>query len=419
VAILDKWRTYMKNHHAEEIHKVFVKLGVITPPQLRTLNEGERSATWLELFFDLVFVGAVAMLSTRLAHLESLKEIGSYVGYFTLIWWLWASHTFYANRFDTDDFIYRFLATIQMIAITFIAVSLSYNHKGESTHFFALGYTVSRFVIVLLYIRAYRYIEEIRRLTLGYAIGFGIGAIFWYGSIWVSEPLRFIFWGIALGIDLLTPYLLRRLQAKVPLDISHFPERFGLFTILVLGETVIAVVMGLSHVDWQINTTVVGVAGIILAVTLWWLHFDNVDGFVVRRRGKKKDWRPTAWIYGHLPLSIGLAMTGVGVELAISETDHHGEYSFTYQWVLIIGLIIAFASMALIETASKRKYRDTLRKKVVTNRLVAIPLLLGLGCLNFTSPIALMSVVVSICFIEVGVDIMLLHRYNTIHFSSN
>ena len=86
----------------------------ITPPRLQTVEEGRhRTATWLELFYDLAFVVVVAVLGSRLQADVSWPGLTSFIGYFALLWWLWASHTFYADRYDTDDLVYRLLATAQ------------------------------------------------------------------------------------------------------------------------------------------------------------------------------------------------------------------------------------------------------------------------------------------------------------------
>jgi len=234
-----------------------MKFAAVAPPRLRTLEESERTATWLELFYDLAFVAAVAMMGTRLVHDVSWSSIASYLGYFALVWWLWASHTFYADRYDTDDLIYRFLAGAQMVGVALIAVSVSLGEAG-STMAFALGYTAVRLILLVLYARAYRHVVKTRELVRGYLIGFGSASALWLVSIVVPEPYRFWLWGIAFAVDLATPYVLRRAQAAAPLDVSHLPERFGLFTILVLGESIVAVTVGLSHVSWQWSTTLVG-----------------------------------------------------------------------------------------------------------------------------------------------------------------
>lgn len=364
-----------------------MKLAAIRPPRLQTETEDERNATWLELFYDLVFVATVAILGTRLAADTSASGWFSYAAYFLLVWWLWASHTFYADRYDTDDLVYRFLAGTQMVAIAILAASVS-TGSAASTAVFAAAYAAARILLLLLYARAYRFVPATRQLVRGYLIGFGIGASLWVLSIFVPEPARFWLWGIALTIDLATPFVMRKAQAASPLDVSHLPERFGLFTILVLGETIVAVTVGLGHVEWQWSTTIAGVAGLSIATGLWWIHFDNVDGRVVRRKGGGKAWQPTVWIYSHLPLAIGLAMVGVGVEHAIVASDHGHHYTSAERWLLVGGVVLALAAMVGIETASKRDIRDDLRTTLILSRVVVIVVALLVGLVGgFEAPV--------------------------------
>jgi hypothetical protein len=233
----------------------------VAPPRLRTAaEEGERSATWLELFYDLVFVVAVAILVGRLLEDITGPGVASFFGYFALLWWLWASHTYYADRYDTDDLVYRLLAAGQMVAIVVVAASLSGDAAG-STRAFAFGYAASRVLLVVMYVRAYRHVSETRALVKGYLIGFGIATAVWAASALVPDEMRVVLWAVALSIDLATPWVMRSEQARVPLDVSHLPERFGLFTILVLGESMAAVVAGLSHISWAFVPTLT--AGLI------------------------------------------------------------------------------------------------------------------------------------------------------------
>jgi low temperature requirement protein LtrA len=370
------------------------------------VSEGERSATWLELFYDLVFVATVAMLGTRLVADTSVTGWFSYAAYFLLVWWLWASHTFYADRYDTDDLVYRFLAGGQMVAIAILAASVSTGPSG-STVAFAAAYAAARVLLLLLYARAYRYVPATRRLVRGYLTGFGIGAILWIASIFVPEPLRFWLWGLALTIDLGTPFIMRRAQAAAPLDVSHLPERFGLFVILVLGETIVAVTVGLGHVEWQWSTTIAGVAGLAIATGLWWIHFDNVDGRVVRRRGGGTAWQPTVWIYSHLPLVVGLAMVGVGVEHAIVASDQNHHYTAPERWLLVGGLVLALLAMVGIEVASKREIRDDLRKSAILSRLAVIALALLVGLVGGLEAPATVVVLAALCGALVLTDLVI------------
>jgi len=381
-----------------------VKFAAIAPPRLRTAEESERTATWLELFYDLVFVAAVAMMGTRLVSDVSWAGVASYLAYFALVWWLWASHTFYADRYDTDDLIYRLLAGAQMVAVAVIAVSLSLGEAG-STQVFALGYTATRFTLLLLYARAYRHVPGTRALVRGYLIGFGTASAIWLVSIATPEPARFWLWGVAFAVDLATPYAVRKIQAASPLDRSHLPERFGLFTILVLGESIVAVTVGLSHVAWQTPTTIVGILGLGAATCLWWINFEHLDGSVIRRRGEGKNWRPTVWIYSHLPLAAALAMFGVSVELAIIGADHGHEYSSNDRWLLVASVALAYAAMAGIQIASVRPGQEHLRASAIRARLAGIPLMLIIGLIPGLGAVWTMALVTAVCTAEVLVDL--------------
>ena len=382
-----------------------MKFAAVAPPRLRTLEESERTATWLELFYDLAFVAAVAMMGTRLVHDVSWSSIASYLAYFALVWWLWASHTFYADRYDTDDLIYRFLAGAQMVGVALIAVSVSLGEAG-STMVFALGYTAVRLILLVLYARAYRHVVETRALVRGYLIGFGVASALWLVSIVVPEPYRFFLWFIAFAVDLATPYVLRRAQAAAPLDVSHLPERFGLFTILVLGESIVAVTVGLSHVSWQLSTTLVGILGLGTATCLWWINFDHLEGSVVRRRGDRRNWRPTVWIYSHLPLAIGLAMLGVSVEIAIVAADHGHDYHAAERWLLVGSVALALSAMAAIQVATVRGERQRLRRSVIINRLIGIPALLLIGLIPGIGAVWTMALVTAVCSGEIVADLV-------------
>ena len=198
-----------------------------------------------------------------------------------------------------------------------------------------------------MYARARRHVAETRTLVTGYLVGFGIGAGIWAISIFVPEPARFYLWGLALAVDLATPYVMRREQARAPLDVSHLPERFGLFTILVLGESVAATVIGLSKLEWAPVSTFTALLAVVIATAIWWLYFDNVDGLVVRRDASTpRTWRPTVWIYSHLGLAAGIGVVAIGLEHAIIEAGH-GEFPPFEKWLLIFGVVLTCVGLGL------------------------------------------------------------------------
>ena len=349
-------------------------------------DRGHRSATWLELFYDLAFVVAIAVLGGRLLADTTWTGLWSFFGYFALLWWLWASNTFYADRYDTDDLVYRLWSAAQMVAVLVIAASLA-EGPSASTTVFAAGYASARLVLLALYYRVYRHVIETRGLVRGYLIGFGMAAVVWTASVFVPDPARFVVWGVALAIDLATPWVVRRQQATVPLDQSHLPERFGLFVILVLGESLAAVVSGLSHIGWSTSSLIAVVLGVLLATLLWWLYFDNAEGSVVRRRSVEgRTWRPTVWIYTHLPLAAALAIVGVALDQAILNAREEPMLA-SQRWLLVGGVALALVSMAVIQISSIGQSPPAVNRAIAINRLAGIPFLALIGFLHPSRPI--------------------------------
>ena len=372
-----------------------MKMRSLQPPRLRTKEiEDHRSATWLELFYDLAFVATVASLGSRLSGVHDPGGVWVYLGYLGLVWWLWASHTFYADRYDTDDLVYRILATVQLVAVAIIATAV-YGDSASTTAF-AAGYTLARMALVAMYWRARVHVPETRVLVTGYLIGHGIAATVWFASIFVPEPTRFVLWAIAFVIDIATPYLMRREQAKVPLDISHLPERFGLFTILILGESIVATVIGLRHVHWDTTGVYTAVMALVVATSMWWLYFDNVEGMVVRRDpNTKRTWRPTVWIYSHFGIAAGLGITAIGLEHAIAEAGH-GAFPGFERWLLVTGGCIAVTSFALTHLASGSQETYHLHNIVAFTRFIAAAAILGLGLFTSMSSQALVTAIAAI-----------------------
>ena len=381
----------------------------LRPPTLRTSEaEHERTATWLELFYDLVFVVAVANLGQRLLHdLDGAGVLG-FIGLFIPLWWSWASFTFYADRYDTDDLGQRVLAVFQMIAVALMAASIGAEH--ESTAGFAASYAAARIVLIIMYLRARRHVPETRELVTGYLRGFSIGAAIWLVSALVPAPWRYLLWVVGLAVEFGTPFYYRKIQARVPLDASHLPERFGLFTILVLGESIAAAVAGLSHEGWAAAPTAAALVGVVIASGLWWLYFDNHDGTVVRRSPEQeKAWKPTAWIYAHLPLAISLVAAGIGVEFIVA----HAQESLPAvdRWLVFGGTAGALLALALmhVSTVSPNKWRrDRVRAGV---RIGSAALLLLLGALLANaSALAIAVVVAFVLAAQVVIDVALTER---------
>src|SRR5262245_14191252 len=174
---------------------------LIAPVRARWTNHSGRKVTWLELFFDLIFVAAVGQVAEPLRHDFSLTEIGRLIPLFALIWWAWTGHTWFSTRFDPDDGVHRGLTFFQIFAVAVMAANARDALDSRSSAGFAAAYAAVRLILVAQYVRA-RHVESARALTLRYIVGHGTAAGLWLASAVVPAPARFWIWALAFCIDL-------------------------------------------------------------------------------------------------------------------------------------------------------------------------------------------------------------------------
>ena len=289
------------------------------PSRLRSAHETGRKVTWLELFFDLVFVAAVAQVASPLHGDYSPAGLVRFTPLFALIWSAWTGHTVFSTRFDSDDVIQRTLTLVQMFAVAAMAANAKDALDTRSSAGFAAAYAFVRFLLVAQYFRA-RHVPGARPLTTRYLVGHGGAAVLWLMSSLVPAPARFWLWVLAFAIDLGTPWLAVRHSVKVPPDAAHLPERFGLFTLILLGESVVGVMRGMeSQEDWPPGAAVSAFLGMGIAFLIWWWYFDGARAASEQPvRTKREAIRFHVWSYAHFPLSLGIVVSGVGVERIVT-----------------------------------------------------------------------------------------------------
>jgi low temperature requirement protein LtrA len=375
----------------------------LQPPRLRVgeENEEERKATWLELFYDLVFVVAVSQLAHNFK--ENISPVGllGFVVLFIPIWWSWVGTTFYANRFDSDDIGHRLLMGLQMLTAAALAVNIHHG-LGESSSGFAIAYALGRFLLVIEYIRAGIHIQSARPLTTRYAIGFAIAAIVWILSAFIPAPWRFGFWALGIIVDFITPFTARKFHLGLLPHASHLPERFGLFTLIVLGEAIVAVVNGVSEQKWDVATVISAFFGLVTAFSLWWIYFDNLGGTPIETaRVQGKVTVVNIWLYTHLPFVIGIAAMGVGVEqVLIAQTGV--ALADNLRWLLCGAVALCYVALGIFHRYGvirycKIRFQYRLGASVI---LVAIAFL-GKGL----SPVAIIALVAMVSVIQVIQDL--------------
>jgi low temperature requirement protein LtrA len=284
------------------------------PPRLRTLaDEGERHASWLELFFDLVFVVAVTELSQYLAVDHSAGGFLRFAALFIPVYVAWQGYMAYATRFDTDDLGFRVAYFGAMLAIAAMAVLIGDVAHGVHSAAFAIAYVALRTIMLGLYARAWQAVPEARPLIRFYGVGYGIGAALWLGSLALDTPWRYAVWVVAQVLELSLPPLSTRLHRRIPTSPRHLPERWALFTLIVLGESVVAVAISTAGSNWHVESAAAAVLGFVVVAAVWWLYFDRQADVALRG----STMSVVVYSYAHIPLLIGLAAMSAGLRLLI------------------------------------------------------------------------------------------------------
>jgi len=347
---------------------------MIRPVRLWPSDSGhERRVTWLELFFDLIFVAAIAQIGAALAADYSVHGLVRFAFMFLLIWWAWLGHTNYATRFDADDGLHRLLTFVQIFAAAAMAANSKASFESRDSAGFGAAYAALRLVLVIQYLRARR-IPETRRMASLYSVGFGVAALLWCLAALLPAPERFWVWGAAMVVDLGTPWIGVKYIRQCPADPVHLPERFGLFTIILLGESVAAVMHGMENQEtWPPSAAISAIMGLALAFAYWWWYFDGARGAGDRHVKSKEDaFRFQLWSYVHLPLYLAIAVVGVGVEHVISLTPGeqlHREGT----WILVGAGCATMVALTVIGLTSKRRQPKSSILRLVLSLLILLP----------------------------------------------
>jgi low temperature requirement protein LtrA len=372
---------------------------LLEPPRLRTRGrdlDEMRRATWLELFFDLVFVAAVSQLANALFAEPTAARFFEFMGLFVPVWWAWMGFTFYANRFDTDDLAYRLLMLLAMFCVAALATTIPSVFRG-ATNGFALAYIAVRLVLVTLYARASKHVPEARALVRTFLTFFSVAILVWAASLAFDRPWAYVFWAVALAIELAAPIRAWRLLPDAPVDRRHLPERFGLLTLIVLGESVLAVVVGVSKISWDAGSAAAAAMGFLVAAALWWIYFDFLDEGALTARGI---FGGLTYTYMNYFVVVGLAALGTGVKLAILSAggDHH--YDDT-SWILSAGLALTMAGLGVIQLVAGTMVVDVdvvLRFLTAAFAVVLVPFHL--------SPLAVVSLFAAVLVAQVVYELV-------------
>ena len=365
-------------------------------PRLRTIEQmaGERHASWLELFFDLVFVFAVSQVARVLSDQTDVWGFVKYVVLFLPIWWAWVGYTFYADRFETDEAAYRLMVFAGMLAVMGLSLSLggSFSPTGDAP--FIVCYVLVRLVLAALYARAAYYVPLARPYVLQFVVGLAATSTLLLCSLLFEPPVRYAIWAVALVLEFAIPFVNIKATRLIPIDGSHLPERFGLFTIIVLGEAVVATATGAGSVNWNAATITTASMGFAMAACTWWINFDFVEDNAIRSNSLAKRF---VYLYGHFFIVASIVATGIGVEHAIHET---GEPHLHLSTLLLMagGIAVYLAVVTLIRLVTG--VCNLVYVRVITVALSAALIVVG----SFVPPVSLVAALLLVLVAGIWVE---------------
>jgi low temperature requirement protein LtrA len=294
----------------------------VLPMRPRDIDEKHRASTPLELLFDLSFVVAVSQAADQLnaalgaGHFHT--AIVSYLLVFFGIWWAWVNFTWFASAYDVDDVPYRLLTFVQIIGVLILAAGVESAFTAGNFTIMTIGYVVMRIAMVAQWLRAASGDPAARPAALRYAACVSIVQIGWVLRL-LLPPQAGLWAFLALAVcEMLVPAYAERAAegGGTPWHPGHIAERYGLFTLIVLGECIAAVTVALhsassSH-GFSVGLVAVIVGAVLIVFSVWWWYFENPaeEGLRMSRQ------LAFLWGYGHYVVLGSLGALGAGLQLA-------------------------------------------------------------------------------------------------------
>ncbi len=283
--------------------------------------ESHRVASPLELLFDLVFVVAVSQASVNLHHLISDAHAGqgvlAYLMVFFAVWWAWVNFTWFASAFDTDDWLYRTMTILQMGGVLVLAAGVHDAMVSFDYTIVTWGYVIMRLALVGQWVRAAVSDPASRATAVTFAVGVTAVQVLWVARLALDGPWLFWSFFVLVGLELLVP-VLGEARGRTSWHPHHMSERYGLFTLLLLGESLLASATAIfdalgegEHVE---DLFWLAASGLIITAGMWWIYFarEQADRLTTARSG-------FAFGYLHYAVFAAAGAVSAGVEVELDE----------------------------------------------------------------------------------------------------
>ncbi|KIQ62195.1 membrane protein [Kitasatospora griseola] len=286
----------------------------------RDRGESHRVSTPLELFFDLCFVVAIAQAGHELAHALAAGHLSvalpGYLMSFFAIWWAWMNFTWFASAYDVDDVPYRLTTLVQITGVLVLAAGVPRLFGDRNLDLVVVGYLLMRLAMVTQWLRAARSERgPARTAARRYALGITVVQAFWVVLLFVPDATRPVLFAVGVIAELAVP-VWAETHNRTPWHRHHIAERYGLFTIIVLGETVaaatVAIQTALDEHKAVAELLPIAGGGLLICFGAWWIYFaDDAHPYLNSAR------QALPWGYGHYVVFASAAAVGAGLVVAV------------------------------------------------------------------------------------------------------
>ncbi|MFE6968036.1 low temperature requirement protein A [Isoptericola sp. NPDC057653] len=293
----------------------------------RDPHEPGRTASTLELFFDLVFVVAVSVASVQLHHALTDGDVAgglaSYGIVFFGIWWAWMNFTWFATSFDTDDWLYRVLTIVQMSGVLVLAAGIEPVFVDGDLTVVVLAYVVMRAAMIAQWLRASRTAGPTRGATRAYALGIAVVQVCWLGMLLLPEAAQTPVVLLLIVAEVAVP-VVAETRGRTPWHPHHITERYGLFTLILLGESLLAssnAIIEALHDEQDLASLVsIAVLTVVVTAALWWIYFWPPHH---RALGEARLSRSLRYGYVHYFVFAAAGAFSAGIEVEIDALTGH------------------------------------------------------------------------------------------------
>jgi low temperature requirement protein LtrA len=323
-------------------------------------DHDERHATWFELFFDLVFVAAIAQLTSAFLAEPNLAGLGRFVALFVPVWWVWMTLTFYLDRFDTDDLGHRAIVLTAMVLAVALAADVPRAFTGDVRPF-VLTFVVLRSLQFGLDVHVRHFVPAVRALDrAGVPLSIVVVAA-WLVALSLPGAWVYLLFGPALAVDIVRTRLSQRARA-LPVNPAHLTERFGTFLLIVLGESMVQLVGATTRHPWSVAAAVVFVSAFTTITILWWMSFNGLQEIT-----SGDDPQAVNRFAATQSVMVGsLAAASAGLSVAVVAATGGGTIELAPRVALYGGVAVYLVAAASSVPRSRRPYA------VVTRALGAV-----------------------------------------------